>query len=133
MVGAVRSAGLRATADRALVKNKWLDRAVCGLIRWALRKWTELEVRDYSSLLHLSGAYRVVETEVEPEGARAEKPLRKLDLGGLLVLGIHRADGAYVGAPHGDTLIHGGDTLILYGETPRLEAFCQLAPRTDGA
>ena len=116
-----------------LAKSKGLDRAMCGLIQWALRRWTELEVRDYSSLLHLSGAYRVVETEVKTEGALAEKPLRELDLGDLLVLGVHQAGGGYVWAPHGDTLIHGGDTLILYGETPRLAAFCQFALRTDGS
>ena len=114
-----------------LAKSRWLDEVMCSLIRWALRKWTELEVRDYASLLHLSGEYRVVEAEVRKEGARAEKPLRELDLADLLVLGVHRADGQYLGAPHGDTLIHGGDTLILYGETSLIEAFCQLTPRTE--
>ena len=32
-----------------LAKSKWLDRTMCGSIRWALRRWTEFEVRDYAS------------------------------------------------------------------------------------
>ena len=113
-----------------LAQSKWLDRSMCGLIQWALRRWTDLEVRDYSSLLHLSGAYRVVEAETKMRGDMAE-PLRELDLGDLLVLGVHRADSEYVGAPRGNTLIHGGDTLILYGETHRPEDFCKLTPHVD--
>ena len=55
-----------------LAKSKGLDRAMCGLIQWALRRWTELEVRDYSSLLHLSGAYRELIGELFPrKGSRA--------------------------------------------------------------
>ena len=31
-----------------LAKSKWLDRTMCGSIRWALRRWTELSVREYA-------------------------------------------------------------------------------------
>jgi len=32
-----------------------------------------------------------------------------------VVLGIHRADGSYVGVPRGETRVEEGDRLVLYG------------------
>lgn len=39
---------------------------------------------------------------------------------GIVVLGIIRDDGAYVGSPTGDTEVFAGDTLILYGRSEKL-------------
>lgn len=35
--------------------SRWLDRRMCAVIEWALRKWTDIDTRDYASVLHLSG------------------------------------------------------------------------------
>jgi uncharacterized protein with PhoU and TrkA domain len=35
---------------------------------------------------------------------------------GILVLGIEKTEGHYVGTPHGTTRIEAGDCLILYGK-----------------
>jgi hypothetical protein len=35
----------------ALVANRWVDRWLSRIIAAALRRWTDLDVRDYSSLL----------------------------------------------------------------------------------
>ena len=37
------------------------------------------------------------------------------------MLGIHRANGDYVGVPHGDAVIEPGDLLVLYSTEGRLE------------
>ena len=111
-----------------LAGNRFLDRVMCRAIAWALRRWTDLEVRDYSSLLHLSENYRVVETVLDESTPADGRKLRDLDLGGLLVLGAQHRDGTYVGAPHGDTQLFAGDQLILYGEKGRLDSFCSMRP-----
>lgn len=46
----------------------------------------------------------------------AERSLEQLALRkeGVILLGVSRADGTYVGIPSGATVIESGDTLILY-------------------
>jgi uncharacterized protein with PhoU and TrkA domain len=72
----------------------------------------------------------VIELEVEPGDWLANKKLSQLDLRdeGVIVLGIHRAGGEYVGAPHGQTKVHEDDTLLLYG---REVALAELDYRPD--
>ena len=109
-----------------LSTSRVVDRVMCHGIRWALRRFTDLEVEDYSSLLHLADGYRVVETDVA--GGPAGQKLRRLELGGLLVLGVQHKNGPYVGAPDGETEVLTGDRLILYGDLSRLESFCSRSP-----
>lgn len=62
----------------------------------------------------------------------AHRPLHECQLGdeGVLVLGIYRSDGSYVGAPSRQTEVESGDTLILYG---RSDALRELDRRRAGA
>lgn len=103
--------------------RKWFDHGIEAMIQWALKKWTDLDVRDYVSLLHLADGYIVVEIKVNPNDWVADKTLAESTLSaeGVLVLGIHRADGQYVGSPYGTTVIQEGDVLSVYGQTARLE------------
>jgi len=113
-------------------KSKTVDRYLRRLIEWALRRWTDLDVRDYASLLRLSGEYRVMEVQVREGDWVANKTLRScyLPQEGITVLGIIRDDGSYIGGPKGDTKIYPGDTLILYGRKQELQ---QLDKRRAGA
>ena len=101
-----------------IFSSAWIGRRLSKLISLALRRWTKLDVRDYSSLLRLSGNYTVTETLVEPKDWVADKDLGELDLPkeGVLVLGIQRADRSYIGAPTGNTRIYENDIMILYGQ-----------------
>jgi len=91
-------------------------------MRWALRRWTDLEAYDFVELLELAGGYRVRTILVQPgdwiEGRRLEE--LKLFDEGVTVLGIHRLDGRYLGVPRGETTIRAGDRLVLYGRDERL-------------
>jgi hypothetical protein len=100
-------------------------------MHWALSRWTDLDVRDYVRLLGLAGDYEVQELAVEPGDWIEGKDLSKCDLGseGVLVLGIRRDNGDYVGAPRGSTEIRPGDTLIVYG---RSDAMTKLGERKAG-
>ncbi len=108
-------------------RSKWVDRHLSSLISRALKRFTSLDVHDFSSLLHLAGEYRVVEMSVEPEGWLANKTLIELDLPkqGIMVLGIARREGEYVGTPRGLTRIKPNDNLILYGRTSTFQKLDQ--------
>ncbi len=106
----------------------WMAR----VIRWALHRWTDLEVRDFAALLHLSGGYHVTELKVSDDNWLAGKRLQQLRLSaeGVLVLGVERADGSYIGVPRGQTRLEPGDTLLIYGHEDRL---AELDNRPAGA
>ncbi len=97
--------------------NRVVDRSLSGAIAWGLKTFASVDARDYAHILHLSGDYGVVELAVKPEDWLAEKTLAEMGLRseGVIVLGVQRPNGQYVGAPHGETRIQAGDTAILYG------------------
>jgi len=92
-------------------------------IRWALDRWTRLEIRDYSSLLRLAENYVVSEMSVQADDWLAGRTLVELSLAqeGVLVLGIERPDGRFLGAPRGTTRLREGDLLLLYGHGDSFE------------
>ncbi|MDX1649777.1 MAG: TrkA C-terminal domain-containing protein [Myxococcota bacterium] len=100
-----------------LATSAWVDRHLSRLVDRALRRFTDLEVRDYASLMQLGGDYKLSELTVDEDDWVADRPLRDTRLRdeGMIVLGVHRADGTYLGAPEGDTRIVPGDTLLIYG------------------
>lgn len=90
-----------------------------GRITRALNRWSDLDVRDMVNLMQLTRDYAITELQVKPGDWVADKPLANLHLPdeGVLVLGIQRADGSFVGAPRGGTVIHAYDMLVLYGRS----------------
>lgn len=102
--------------------SRWIEEPISRVIMWGLNRWTRLDIRDYASLLHLSGEYQVMEMKVASDDWLANKRLSELHLRqeGIIVLGVQRKDGNYVGAPKGKTRLRPGDTTILYGRLPVL-------------
>lgn len=111
--------------------SQWVDRHLSNLVSRALKRYTRLGVQDFARLLHLAGDYQVTELQVDPEDWVAGRPLAELGLRqeGIMVLGVTRLDGRYIGAPDGDTVIHANDVLILYG---RVSALKDLDERRSG-
>lgn len=109
-----------------------VDRFLSRWISGALQRWTDLDTRDYASLLKLSGEYTVTELSVKRTDWLEGKQLSdcRLDDEGVRVLGLYRADGRYVGAPKGATTLAEDDTLILYGRGKRIR---ELDRRRDDA
>jgi hypothetical protein len=106
----------------ALARSAWVDQRMCAVISWALRRWTDLDARDYARLLHLRDDYGVTELCVDEGAWLAGQSVGQagLDREGIRVLGIECGGGAFIGAPAGDVPIRVGDTLLLYGRTPRV-------------
>lgn len=107
----------------AIATSPWVDRKLARLIDWALHRYTRLDVKDYASLLQLSGDYRVIEIEVQSEDWMCNKTLSELQLRdeGIIVLGIQRGKDTYLGVPQGDTTVSAGDIMIAYGRYDALE------------
>jgi len=103
--------------------RRWFDQAIESLISYALRRWTHLDVHDYVSLLHLADGFVVFEICVNEGDWVCDKTLAEamLSAEGVLILGIHRANGKYIGSPNGRTQVHLGDILTVYGPRLRLE------------
>jgi hypothetical protein len=98
-----------------------VDRALSRVIRRGLRRYTDLEVRDYEALLEIHGGYTVSELLVRPNDWLADKTLAELRPNdeGVLVLGVQR-DGTYLGAPTGALRIQPGDNVLVYGPSDRV-------------
>lgn len=99
--------------------SPWVDQYLSRLMSWALKRYTDIEVRDFANLLRLTGDYSVKELMVKEEDWLANRTLKDVRLRdeGVSVLGLTRENGNYIGAPRGRTEILPGDTLILYGRT----------------
>ena len=103
--------------------NRHVERYTNKLIAWTLHLSSSLPARDYAAILQLEGGYAVSELLVKPDDWLVGKTLIELRLPkeGLLVLGIHRAEGAYLATPTGSMRVHAGDTVILYGPVGRVQ------------
>lgn len=114
-----------------LTSASWFNRLVKRAIQRSLRRWTRLEVHDYVQLLDVSGRHAVREVRVREQTWMAGTTLRDMDLAaeGVLVLGVRRANGEFLGAPTADTEIRRGDTVLLYGREAILE---ELVARPHG-
>lgn len=107
-----------------LSSSKWVDELMFRWISVALKRFTDLEVNDYAGMLQLGGDYTVTQFLVDEEDWLVRKPLEELDLRseGVLVLGILRSTGSYLGGPRGDTIIYPGDNVVVYGRRGIAEA-----------
>lgn len=106
-----------------LASSNWLDRKLYTVISKALKRYTKLNIRDYYGLLHLGKEFAVNEMVIEEQDWMAHKRLKNCNLmeEGVLVLGITREDGTYLGAPDGDTQVLPNDTVILYGREKTIQ------------
>lgn len=114
--------------------SRWLDRHLSRVIDWALKRWVNLDTRDYVSLLHLAGEYRLVELLVKPgdwiDGLRLMDARPRNE--GVMVLAVKNAEGAFIGTPSGETVVAAGDTLVLYGRTAALSSLDQRRKGWEG-
>ncbi|WP_204985695.1 TrkA C-terminal domain-containing protein [Microvirga pakistanensis] len=105
-----------------IARSRWIGTWMSRVIARALKRYTDLDTRDYAGLLHLAGEYAVMDLKVQEGSWLAKRPLQDLRLPeeGVLVLGVTHPDGRYEGAPRGRTVVQVGDTLVLYGRSSEL-------------
>ncbi len=98
-------------------RNRWVDRKLTGLIRRGLERWTDLPTSDMEGLVEMQGGYLVSELAVVEGDWIAGATLAELELTreGVVILGVIRPDGGYLGGPTADTRIEVGNVLVAYG------------------
>ncbi len=112
-----------------LAQSNWVDRKLSGVITRFLKKHTRIDANDYANLLHLAGDYRISQIGIDKKHWLCDKSLKEVRLNdeGIIILGINRIDGTYLGAPGADTRIMENDSLTIYG---RGETMNKLEKRT---
>jgi K+/H+ antiporter YhaU regulatory subunit KhtT len=115
-------------------RSELVDRHLSRLIAKGLRRFTDLDARDYARLLQLSGEYAVKEMRVAPDSWLASRTLGELRLRdeGVLVLGVMRSDGSYVGVPSRETCLDPADNLVIYGSDTAVSDLDGRPPGSDG-
>ena len=118
----------------ALSRSDAVDRRLSRAIGRALNRYTDLDVRDYERLLQLSGGYSIKEMPVTADSWIADRTLGDLRLRdeGILVLGVTRRSGEYVGVPNRGTRLNFGDAVIVYGHDEAIHAVSQRRPGGEG-
>lgn len=121
----VLSAGLLALY--LLTRSDRVEAVLQTFIHKALRRWTDLALRDYESLLDVTGDYNVVELEVREQEWLADRSLEELQLPdeGVTVLAVRRRSGSFLGAPGGDVVLESGDVLVVYGHRDTLRELAE--------
>lgn len=116
----ILAAGLLAVV--LLTRATTLERLLTRFTRWALSRWTSLDTRDFAHLLRFGHDYGIIELQAQDDDWLVDRPLSELGLPeeGIVILGLHRREGAFIGAPTGHTVIHAGDTVIAYGRFDHL-------------
>jgi hypothetical protein len=111
--------------------SRWMDDRMCSLIRWAIKRWTTLDARDYIKLLNIGDEYSVTRHLVEDGDWIVGKTLGAAGLmgEGLLVLGIKCPGGNFIGAPPTDVEVRVGDEVVFYGLATRV---AEIDARVDG-
>lgn len=99
-----------------LASSRLVDQWITALTMRALRRWTDLDTRDYAGLLHVGGDYVITELLVKPGDWLADRDLATLHLRqeGVILLGIERTDGTYLGVPGPGTVLRPADVLVIY-------------------
>ncbi len=115
-----------------IARSSAIDRVMTRVFGRLLSRYTDLELRDYTGLLHLADGHAVMQLNVAEGAWLCSRTLGDLELReeGVAVLGIERATGGYVGAPRRATEIRPGDTLVAYGNS---DALIELSQRQPGA
>ncbi len=133
MAGRVLILAGMVTGFWALSMSRWVDNLMFRVTSWMLSKFTTLEAHDYTTLLGFGEGYCVTEMPVDPGDWLVGKNLGTLHLtdAGVVVLGIRRKTGEFVGSPGAGVYVRNGDTLVVYGTRPDIAALD--AARSDPA
>ena len=118
----------------SLAYSKWVDRKLSAVIDKALKRFTRLDIVDYASLLHVGGDYRLAEIKIEADDWLSGKTLQESRLSdeGILILGIKKPNGSYIGTPTGNMNISPDDILIAYGRIGLIQELDQRKKGEEG-
>ncbi len=100
-----------------IASSRYVERIMWRVTKWGLRRFGGIQVHDYTRLLRVGRDFVVSELQLHEGDWLAGHTLEQLRLAneGVIVLGIEKPNGDYVGAPRGLTRLEVDDCLIVYG------------------
>lgn len=105
-----------------IASSRYVEQIMWRVNTFALRRFGGIQVHDYTRLLRVAQNYVISELQVRHGDWLAGHTLQQLRLSneGVLVLGIEKPNGDYLGTPRGHTRLDANDCLILYGQQERI-------------
>ena len=106
-----------------LIRLRVVKAVVDYSINLSIRGSKTLQIYDYEMLLKVSSGYCVSDIMITGKGPLAGKSLAVSHptTRGLIVLGIERENGTYIGAPGPDERILKGDVVTVYGQETEIQ------------
>lgn len=101
-----------------LSRSPYIESLLSRFIQWGLRKFTKIDVQDYLKLLNLRKDFEIATIKIENESWLSGKNIAETALKneGVMILGLTRKDGRYIGVPRGKYQLNAGEELVLYGK-----------------
>ncbi len=108
----------------------FVRRGVDWTIERSLKRRGLVRPPDYEVLLRAQDGFTIAEYVIEKGHPLAGKSLGDIRLRnqGVVVLGISRRDGTYVGVPHGEAVLQAGDVLTVYGRESNIRTSLDVPP-----
>jgi hypothetical protein len=93
--------------------KKPLDR----VMKYTLKRSGVVHAQDYETLLNLENGYCISDIKIEANHSLANKALHESRPNdhGIVILGVRRRGGEFIGAPGKEDLLYDGDTVMVYG------------------
>lgn len=115
-------------------RSKRLDRILTKLISKLLDRYANIRTQSFSRLMTLMGDYEVTEVEVSEAQWLEGKTLAELKLKdeGVLVIGIIKANGSYLGVPRGHYSLELEDKAVVYGKSDNIAAITSRKADAEG-
>lgn len=92
--------------------------------KWMLKRVGIAHIRDYDYLLNLRDGYVVFDKEISEDHPWLGKTFAESlpSDARIMVLGIYRVEGEFLGAPDKDSRVEEGDVLMVYGRDEDVKA-----------
>ena len=118
-----------------VIRNRWFDKSVCYMFEKVLTKTTELDLRDYSNLLHVASGWGVTEVTIKREGPLVGKTLQEINFrdNSVTVLGLEKKGEPFLGVPELKIVLSEEDRLLLYGRLGAISKMCEVEYSEDAS
>lgn len=111
-----------------LLNVRWVKMPLDRVMKRFLKNAGVVQALDYDVLLNVRGGFAVTEVEILEGHSFAGRHLRESRPSdhGIIVLGIQRHDGSFVGAPDKEARLEVGDVAMIYGSDEATERFSEI-------
>jgi len=100
-----------------LANTNFIRKPMDVVMRYTLKRAGVVRALDYETLLNVHHGYCVSDFSIEPNHSLAGKALfesRPNDYG-IVILGVSKPDGTFIGTPNKNEIIEPGDIIMVYG------------------